>query len=88
MIWALIVIWVIGGLLFGFMIWAGAVGAVGVISRLERWSGSAHKSQTEQVRLHLPAKPACRRHVVHGERPSSWHLHALHRSNAGHAPRS
>ena len=33
MIWAFVAIWVVGGVLFGFMAWAGAAGFAGVLSR-------------------------------------------------------
>jgi hypothetical protein len=47
MVWALVVIWVVGGVLFGFMVWAGAVGAVGVLSRLGSWSASDRQNRKE-----------------------------------------
>lgn len=84
MVWALVVIWVVGGVLFGFMVWAGAVGAVGVFSRLGSWSAPDRRNRKKRVgrSLSSPAT-ACRLHVVHAERSSSWQVHALHGSHAG-----
>ena len=83
MVWAFIVIWVVGGVLFGFMVWAGAVGAAGVLSRIGRWSASGRRNRKEDVGRPLSRPSSCRFHVVRAERPSSWHVHALHGSHAG-----
>lgn len=84
MVWTFVVIWVVGGVLFGFMVWAGAVGSAGAFG-LGRWSASDRQHRNEGVdgRTVLSPAPVCRVHVVHAERPSTWHLHPLHGSHSG-----
>ena len=87
MVWAFVVIWVVGGVLFGFMVWAGAVGFVGALSRRGNRSASERQHRNEEVYRPPSAQAtACRLHVVHAERPISWHLYALHRSHGGFRP--
>jgi len=87
MIWTFVVIWVVGGVLFGFMVWAGAVGFVGAFSRRRSWSASKQQHRKEEVGRPLSSQAtACRLHVVHAERPTSWHLYPLHGSHVGARP--
>ena len=87
MIWTFVVIWVVGGVLFGFMVWAGAVGFAGAFSRRRSWSASKQQHRKEVVGRPFSSQPtACRLHVVHAERPTSWHLYPLHGSRAGARP--
>jgi hypothetical protein len=81
MIWFLVFLWIIGVILFGFSIWAAAVGFMGVFSQLGRPARGDHREELSDSSWHGAERLSL--HVVNFERPPSWHLHPLHSSHTG-----
>ena len=81
--WILVLVWILGGILFGITLWFSIAAAIGVLSPLGRVPAAYRRVSERKVGLPLQSSvPACRLHLVHAERPASWHLQPLHVSHS------